>query len=154
MRTWISMEPTLAPPAREQSTGFCKSGLHRNKMTRAQHGGQGCHTKKLLKEWSRRQLGSPTQAQPTDTCQCLACFSQFGHGPTLEPSVGLTQHFGPSSLCLYPAILIMPLGPRDLFPALIWLDSSLSLRILLLTAAPEFTKAKLSVLACFPILTH
>lgn len=59
--------------------------LHRNKMTRAQHGGQGCHTKELPKEWSKRQPGSPTQAQPTDTCQCLACFSQFGHGPALEP---------------------------------------------------------------------
>lgn len=48
-------------------------------------GGQGCHTKELLKEWSRRQLGSLTQAPPTDTCQCLACSSQFGPGPALEP---------------------------------------------------------------------
>lgn len=93
-------------------------------------------------------------ASPASVSLAMAQLWSPEQRPVGLMSVGLTQLFRPSSLCLYPATLIMPLGPRDLFPVLIWLDSSLSLRIPLLTAAPGFTKAKLSVLAWFPILTH
>lgn len=91
-RMWISMEPTLAPPSPptpSQGTmhWLLQVSLQRNKNDKSSAWGQGCHTKDLSKEWSRRQPGSPTQAQPTDTCQCLACSCQFGPGPALEPEI-------------------------------------------------------------------